>query len=416
MKEKIHWSSFLQIAGGYIAFCIGSGFATGQEILQFFTAFGWGSLGACAITLVLFVWMGMSMTKIGKGSGLRTDRYVFRYYCGKSLGTFFEWFSFVYLFLCYGISVSALGSAAFEQFGINAIVAKLVLSVLAFVTVLMGVDRLLKLISLIGTLIIVFTLVVGIGGIVTGWAQLPLAMETAQSLPIVRSSGNWALSGLLYGAFMAIVLVPYLVQLSHRAKNGRSAMWGGGAGGFLLILAVICLNLGMMAHLTDIYDKDIPVLALATDIHPMFGSLFAVLLLLGLFSSCLTKLIVLPQKFAQEHTPRYHVLCLVVIGAGLIMGFLPYAELVNRVYSFSGYLGIVLMACMFYRQLIRKGNIAFYRQQEQQALGESIDGTLGSAEEEKSSSSSVGGASKVVSRDNGPNKLVRSAESPEQPR
>ena len=382
MNDKIHWSSLLQIAGGYIAFCIGSGFATGQEIMQFFTAFGWGSIGACVITLILFVWMGVSMTKIGKDSGLQTDRYVFRYYCGKSVGTFFEWFSFIYLFLCYGISVAALGSAAYEQFGVNALLAKVILSLLAFFTALMGVSRILKMISVIGTLIILFTLVVGIGGIVTGWEQLPHAFEIAQTLPITRSSGNWAVSGLLYGAFMAIVLVPYLVQLSHRAQNGRSAIWGGGVGGFLLILAVFCLNLGMMAHLTDIYDKDIPVLALASDIHPLFGSLFAVLLLLGLFSSCLTKLIVLPQKFAPEHTSRYKMICLVIIVAGLIMGFLPYAELVNKIYSFSGYLGIVLILCMIYRQFIHRGNIQKYCQEERQALGIASPGEEKTLEEE----------------------------------
>lgn len=34
----------LQIAGAYIGLIVGAGFASGQEVLQFFTSFGWYSL------------------------------------------------------------------------------------------------------------------------------------------------------------------------------------------------------------------------------------------------------------------------------------------------------------------------------------------------------------------------------------
>ena len=39
-NEKAVLKDVLKIGGAYAAFCIGSGFATGQEIMQFFTAFG----------------------------------------------------------------------------------------------------------------------------------------------------------------------------------------------------------------------------------------------------------------------------------------------------------------------------------------------------------------------------------------
>ena len=37
-NEKAVLKDVLKIGGAYAAFCIGSGFATGQEIMQFFTA------------------------------------------------------------------------------------------------------------------------------------------------------------------------------------------------------------------------------------------------------------------------------------------------------------------------------------------------------------------------------------------
>ncbi|MGO2695505.1 hypothetical protein [Bavariicoccus seileri] len=34
-KTAIHWGTVFRFAGAYVAFIIGSGFATGQEVLQF---------------------------------------------------------------------------------------------------------------------------------------------------------------------------------------------------------------------------------------------------------------------------------------------------------------------------------------------------------------------------------------------
>lgn len=42
--EKVSWKRVLILAGAVIAFTIGSGFATGQEIIQYYTAYGVQSL------------------------------------------------------------------------------------------------------------------------------------------------------------------------------------------------------------------------------------------------------------------------------------------------------------------------------------------------------------------------------------
>ena len=38
--KKVNWGRVVILAGAIIAFTIGSGFATGQEIVQYYTAYG----------------------------------------------------------------------------------------------------------------------------------------------------------------------------------------------------------------------------------------------------------------------------------------------------------------------------------------------------------------------------------------
>lgn len=45
-------------AGGFIAWVIGSGFATGQEVLRFFTSYGALSYGVVLVNLIGFLFIG----------------------------------------------------------------------------------------------------------------------------------------------------------------------------------------------------------------------------------------------------------------------------------------------------------------------------------------------------------------------
>ena len=44
MKNKINWKSVFTVMGAILAFNIGTGFATGQEVMQYFSVFGWWSI------------------------------------------------------------------------------------------------------------------------------------------------------------------------------------------------------------------------------------------------------------------------------------------------------------------------------------------------------------------------------------
>lgn len=50
----VNKKNVINIAGAYIAFLIGSGFATGQEVLQYFTSYGYMGIIGALLTLVYF--------------------------------------------------------------------------------------------------------------------------------------------------------------------------------------------------------------------------------------------------------------------------------------------------------------------------------------------------------------------------
>ena len=59
------WKDTLRIAGAYVAYVIGSGFATGQEIVQFFTVYGIKGIAGMLVCTVLFAAMGSTLLADG---------------------------------------------------------------------------------------------------------------------------------------------------------------------------------------------------------------------------------------------------------------------------------------------------------------------------------------------------------------
>lgn len=128
MKEKISVIRVMKYAGAYIAFEIGSGFATGQEILQFYTSYGVMGMGAAVVSMILFAWVGGSLMKIGHQTGAAAAEKPYQMLCGKVLGTFYEYFVLFYLFAVLAVMISGAGATLQEYCGVSYYVGGLIMA------------------------------------------------------------------------------------------------------------------------------------------------------------------------------------------------------------------------------------------------------------------------------------------------
>ena len=82
MKSKYNIKEIFKLAGTYISVCIGSGFATGQEIMQFFSAHGMISILSSTICMGIMAYCGASLLEIGNKRKLKSSNDIFTYLCG----------------------------------------------------------------------------------------------------------------------------------------------------------------------------------------------------------------------------------------------------------------------------------------------------------------------------------------------
>ena len=75
-QATISFSRVLIIGGACIALLIGSGFATGQEIMQYFVSYGYAGVASIVLMFILFVYVALSFVMAGYEQKLIVSREV----------------------------------------------------------------------------------------------------------------------------------------------------------------------------------------------------------------------------------------------------------------------------------------------------------------------------------------------------
>lgn len=353
MGERINWLRIMKFAGAFVAFMIGSGFATGQEVMQFFTAYGIWSIGGIFISMFLFAWSGAVIMKYGYENRNNDNFNPFQYYCGKILGTFLEYFIPVFLFAVVVVMISGAGATMNQYFGLPHYFGAALMAILVMVTNMFGLKRLVDIIGSLGPITIIFTIVIALVALINnpgGLANVSEAMKQVGELPRATSSGSaWWLAGVLYVAYNVTGSIPFLAEMGKGSASSKEAILGAVIGAIALMTSGLLLNLALLSYIGDIAELSIPNLYFADLIGPAFGMIFAFILLGEIFSTAAPMLWVSANKIGKEGTKTNKIAILVLSIFAFFGGQLPFGMLIGTVYPYTGYLGIIVLLIIAFK-------------------------------------------------------------------
>jgi len=349
--NTVSTKNVIKFAGAYLACAIGSGFATGQEIMQFFSGHGLMSLAGVAVTTLLFAWCGGMFMKHGYENQFQEPGQIMGFYFGPKLSRFFEILFQIFLYGVYVVMIAGAGATLSEYFGLDPMVGRVTMAAAAFFTVILGLTKLTDILGGLGTVIIVFALAVGVYSIASNVEGLRTVSTLLPTLDITKTQGGWLGSAILYPGFNAIVVIILSCSMGRFANSAKEACRGGVLGGVLFGAAILAMNLGLLANLGDVFDKAVPTLVLADRIHPMVGLVFSVIICCGIYTTTVPMLWGVARHFAQDGSRKFVLVALVLSALGLVLGMTDFKALVNIIYPFSGYAGVILFGFVAWREL-----------------------------------------------------------------
>ena len=336
------YKNALKIAGVYTGLVIGAGFASGREIITFFTSYGdiWPvGMMFTGVLLSAFGWMILTIIEKDK---IKTYKDFLKTIMGEKTAAITEVVSGLFLCILFFAMVSASGSLLNEAFGIDRILGSALLSLLCLIIFGGGVDKLIGINSLLSPLMIIGTVLVCVVTYLCETQTAVFIEETVVKMPYMVF-----FSAVIYVSYNVISSVSVMVQMKDIVNSDKKSKFGALIGGAAMSI------LGLMMGAVLITDKflpaqfDIPMLAVINERANVINYVY-ILVLIGAIITTAVGNGYGAVKWIENSTGVDSVLveAFLCISA-VLFSFIGFAGFTDVIYPLFGFIGLIEMFCIF---------------------------------------------------------------------
>jgi len=348
-NKSVRFAKVLSFCGACIAFYIGAGFATMQEIIQYVASYGSQLWIVIAVNAAIYIYTDLSFATNGSRLKLERGGDIYKHYCGKYIGGFFDYFSALFCYACFIVMCGGANATAQQQWGLPNGAGAIILTVFVIATVIFGLDGVIQTLGKVGPIIVMFILIVSVISIFNGAGNISeniKAVDNNLHKITQVGNGNPFLSGASYAGFMLLWFASFLAEIG--AKNRVKEVNIGMLFSAIFIMGTMVIaSVALLAHIDITAQADIPALILANKISPALAGFFAVIIFCGIYTTSVPLLWTSIGRIEKEGTKKYKLYTVVLGIIGCVIAcFLPYRSLVNVLYGLNGYLGFILVAFM----------------------------------------------------------------------
>lgn len=295
-NKKIGLGLMLNLIGAMFAYLIGSGFASGQETMQYFSGWGsvWASLGVAAIALLLSCLAYIAYSYAGRTRGLQDLAGIYDFYAGNVFGKLFQVFAWLFNACCYMFMISGFGNVIHQQWGISIPIGSAIGVVLSVTIAVMGLNKIIDIIGKVGPIIVLFTLFIGI---VAAFRYYPMIAEgnaaiNSGDVDVIRAGSNWVTAGLSFAGCNLLLVSAFVGTIGYNLREYKfiynQLIMIISSGGIMLVSFLMGLN--HIGNIQAAVQASIPNLLLANNVFGgnagiILSLLFAIIILAAIFST-----------------------------------------------------------------------------------------------------------------------------------
>lgn len=316
---------------------MGAGFATGQEVVQYFSSFGINGVWGIIIAGVIMTIAGTVFLQLGSYFHASEHNAVFRKVTHPIVSKLLDIAVIFTLFAVGFVMLAGAGSNMAQQFGWPAWVGSNLMLALVLVTGLLDVDKVSNVIGLLTPTIIIAVIALLI------YTLMNMPENTGEVIDIASQTeapiGNWLLSAVNDNGLALILAVSMSLVIGGDHISPREAGWGGVTYAILLGISGFVLLMGA----DKIGDSDVPMLVLVNEMGSTAGFLMAIVIFLMSFNTAIGMFYALGKRLASGRENRTYPIFVVGTLAGYGMSFFGFTTLMNYVYPILGYMGMFMV-------------------------------------------------------------------------
>jgi uncharacterized membrane protein YkvI len=334
----------LQIAATYIGTVVGAGFATGREIVEFFTIYGSAGFAGIAISGLLFIFIGTKLMLMAKR--IRADSFdeMNRHLFGAAVARVVNVIMLVMLFGVTGVMLSGAGALFREQLQFPFQAGVLVTLFVTYLVMKKGIQGILWTNTLIVPVMVLFSTVLAISMIdFSGGRDLFVAKD-------FTDQWKWLLSPFAYAAFNLTLSQAVLVPLAREADNESVIKWGGFLGGLGLTL-ILTNSQFVMYSVPRVLSYEIPIAEIVGGLGVVIHYIFIFVIYGEIFSTLIGNLFGLAGSLQQKLRFSNHSILFLLLMGSYLLSQVGYSALLHYLYPLFGMIALVFLGVISAKKL-----------------------------------------------------------------
>jgi uncharacterized membrane protein YkvI len=345
--------NILKIAFVYIGTVLGAGFASGQEMLKFFSVYGMQGIYGLILTGTLFFLVGWSVLELVHVTKAKSFRVFIKPITGDLIGMLLEWAVIGFMFICFCTMLAGTGALLEQRFAWSfqtGVVAMAMACLIIFyfdVKGVVAVNSLLAPILLIGCFLL--GLYIWIFNSTSAFSQTGL---------LYGLRFNWFSSALIYVSYNTVTAIVILTTLHQYVENKRIAFWSSFFAGMGLGLLGVALGTITLINYTNIQGVEIPMLAIVMQYAPFIQYIYIFVIIAAMFTTAVANgfgiVAKVKNKLKSKYKERYTI---VFIGISIVFAHIGFSNMVEKVYPIFGYIGLlelILILLYFIKYKMKK--------------------------------------------------------------
>ncbi|AMC00013.1 hypothetical protein AWM75_00005 [Aerococcus urinaehominis] len=340
----------VSIGLAYLGVIIGAGFASGQEMLQYFVSFGQGGIWGLILAAILFMAGGVVLLQFGSYYKVREHSELFNNISSPFISKVIDFLINMTLFSTGFIMIAGAGTNLEQQFGLPIWMGALLVSALVYMTAFMDVDRVTKLIGAITPFVIIFL----IGIFIYTLNNSPHSFQEAMAISAAQPTTlpNWALSSLNYTSLSLTLAISMAVVIGGEQYSPKQAGFGGLFGGALVSALLFVSFFSIALNIDSVKDSSMPLLTLFNNFDPRLGLAMAVIIFGMIYNTAIGMYYALAKRVSRSQPQHFKRNMLILIVIGFILSFVGFDTLVAYLYPFVGYCGFFVIGLLLIQWFI----------------------------------------------------------------
>ena len=339
-----------------VGLIVGAGFASGQEMMQYFVAFG--RMGIWGAVMAGIIMAASAAAVLSLASYFLADEHtaVFDRISSPIMSRVLDIAVMITLFSTGFVMFAGAGSNLNQQFGLPIWVGSVIMMVLVLAAGMLDVDKVSAIIGGITPFIIVFLVGAAIYSIIN--ADGTLAELEPATAGLLTTLPNWWVSALNYVGFSLMVAVSMAIVIGGTHLNPREAGVGGLLGGAIFGGLLIIVSVALFYSVEAVGGDDMPMLTIVDRVNPTLGVAMAIVVYGMIFNTAIGMFYALGKRLTRNRKDRFRPVFLGSVAVGLALSFIGFQTLVSTVYPAIGYIGIVLIIVVIVARMTGRAKLA----------------------------------------------------------